>query len=527
VDDPEKYDVLVVGGGLMGAAVARNLRDRDPRTRILVIDGGPVIGSVPGQHLHDVAERELWERYNARVATGIQGFYAGRAPTGDLRSSLAEVDPGVYNVSSLGEEAAEMPAASVAWNCGGMGVHWTAATPTPWGEEIPVFVDADEWRADLERACELLRVDPAPYPLTEAGRAVTAAIAQEFAGVDAPGRSVQPMPMAVRRDPSGVLRRTGPNVIFPPIAEPGRDPRFTLATGTRAVRLLHEDAQVRGAVLQDVVTGATREVQARATVVCADTFRTPQLLFASGIRPPALGRYLNEHAFLSGQVLADPERLGFDVDALPLQRDDEPFIEHFWQPHGGAEQPFQFQIGARVFADEDRRPLAYAVGLVVYVPTEISAQNRLEFSEELTDAAGMPRITVHFSYSPRDLELIERARKLQRSVAERLGSFDPETESMLLPAGCSLHFTGTVRMGPHDDGTNVCDPKCRVMGFDNLFIAGNGVVPTALACNSTLIGMTTAVRAARALGQLLDGEPPGAGSAGPGPPAQASSPHER
>ncbi|GAB7007403.1 hypothetical protein JCM18899A_48780 [Nocardioides sp. AN3] len=52
-------------------------------------------------------------------------------------------------------------------------------------------------------------------------------------------------------------------------------------------------------------------------------------------------------------------------------------------------------------------------------------------------------------------------------------------------------------------GTSVCDPNGRVWRFQDLFVAGNGALPTALACNSTLTGMTTAVRAARAISQQI------------------------
>ncbi|MFC9612663.1 GMC oxidoreductase [Streptomyces sp. NPDC056938] len=57
---------------------------------------------------------------------------------------------------------------------------------------------------------------------------------------------------------------------------------------------------------------------------------------------------------------------------------------------------------------------------------------------------------------------------------------------------------GAVRMGADNDGTSVCDPDARVWDFTNLYLAGCGVVPTALVCNSTLTGVVTAVRAARA-----------------------------
>ena len=115
-----EWDLLIVGSGLMGAAVARRVRDEQPGARILMLDGGPQIGSIPGQHLHDVPERDIWARYNQRVSSGIQGFYTGTTPTGDVGGTLVDVEPGMYHLSSIGEEVRDMPAAAVAWNVGGV-----------------------------------------------------------------------------------------------------------------------------------------------------------------------------------------------------------------------------------------------------------------------------------------------------------------------------------------------------------------------------------------------------------------------
>ncbi|MFF5107436.1 GMC oxidoreductase [Streptomyces sp. NPDC000134] len=70
---------------------------------------------------------------------------------------------------------------------------------------------------------------------------------------------------------------------------------------------------------------------------------------------------------------------------------------------------------------------------------------------------------------------------------------------VLLPAGSSLHYQGTTRMGPADDGTSVCDRDSRVWNVHGLWVAGNNVIPTATACNPTLTSVAVAVRGARAL----------------------------
>lgn len=496
-------DVLIVGSGLMGAAVARQVRRAHPHARIVMVDGGSTIGSIPGQHLHDTPEPAIWKRYNTEVQSGIQALYVGAATSPDIGGTAVGAEPGMYNLSAFGEQADAMPASAFAWNLGGMGVHWTAATPWPAGDEVFDHGDPARWASDLDTARAALRVHPAPFPVSRPGAATLARLDALYAGSSTPGRHPQLMPMAVEPVAGGAMPRTGPNRIFPAIAT-GDDPHFELRAGTLAVELVHDGRTVAGARVRDLAGGTEHTVAARTTVVCADTMRSPQLLFASGIRQPALGRYLNEHAFLTGQVLVDLDRFGLTLADLPPRREGEWVADSLWIPHNGAANPFHGQIMNSVFVDDDGAPLAYALGVSLYVPNEIRAENRLVFSETETDAAGLPRISVEFAYSERDLALIDEAMASMRHVAEAFGPFEPESDSMLLAPGSSLHYTGTVRMGEADDGTSACDTEGRVWGFDNLYVAGNGVVPTALACNSTLTGMITAVRAARAVARRLE-----------------------
>lgn len=498
--DTPHTDVLVVGSGIMGAVVARLLRDSDPGLRITMVDGGEAIGTAPGVHLHDVDDPVLWSRYNEQVTSGIQGMYTGAEVVREVADGLAGLTPGMFHALAFGEDAEAMPAAALAWNAGGMGVHWTAATPWPAGDEVFDFGDPAGWAADLATAHRMLAVTPAPIGPTEVGELVLDVLRRRYDGTAPHDRRPQPMPMAVTATPSGPLPRTAPGTIFPPIAA-GGDPAFTLVTGTLATSLIVSDVgRVAGARTRRVADGAESELRADTVVVCADALRTPQLLFASGIRPDALGRYLNEHAFVTGRVLLDLDRYGIALDALPLVRVGEFCTDSLWLPRNGAAQPFHGQIMNRTYVDEDGRPLAHNVGLALYVPVESRPENRLVFSESATDLAGLPRIGVEFDYSAADRALLRHALDEVRAIAEEFGPFDPATESALLPPGSSLHVTGTVRSGTADDGTSVCDPDGRVWGFDNLYLAGNGVIPTAMAANVTLTGAVTAVRAARAVG---------------------------
>ena len=505
--DTTRTDVLIVGSGIMGSVVARLLRDTDPALRITMVDSGSAIGGAPGVHLHDVDDPVLWARYNEQAGSGIQGMYTGAEVVREVADSLTDLQPGMFHALAFGEDAEAMPATALAWNAGGMGVHWTAATPWPAGHEVFDFGDPARWAADLATAHRMLAVTPAAIGPTGTGEAVLGVLRRRFGGLGPADRQPQPMPMAVTATASGPMPRTAPGTIFPAIAT-GGDPAFTLVTGTLATSLIVSDGHVTGARLRRITDitdiaegarGAESQLLADVVVVCADALRTPQLLFASGIRPEALGRHLNEHAFITARVLLDLDRFGIGLDALPLPRAGEFSTDSLWLPQNGAAQPFHGQIMNRTYVDEDGRPLAHSVGLSLFAPVESRPENRLVFSQTATDLAGMPRIGVEFGYCDADRALIRRALDEVRSIAEEFGPFDPATEHALLPPGSSLHQTGTVRSGPADDGTSVCGPDGRVWGYDNLYLAGNGVIPTAMAANVTLTGVVTAVRAARAV----------------------------
>ncbi|MFF1568072.1 GMC oxidoreductase [Streptomyces sp. NPDC058293] len=459
-------DLLIVGSGIMGAGVARLVRDALPAARILMLDSGPVLGPIAGQHLHDMPDGELQLRHKERIASGVQGMYVGAEDVADDAGvGAADREPGMYRLAGLGEDADALPAAALAWNTGGMSVHWTAATPAAWGSEIPECIDPESWQHDTAAASRFLHVNADPRGDSPLRTALMGALNDVFGPHSEPGRQVQALPMAVNRDGEGALVRTGPNRIFPAIAT-GADPHFELRSGAQVMRLLHEEAggerpgerTVRGAVVRKITTGEEYTVTAMTTVVCADAFRTPQLLFASGIRPTALGRYLNEHIFQTGRVHVDPDAVGLQAQALAGDSDSEWRHTSYWLPHSDKAQSFNGQFSGTARLGADGEIAEFFAGIALYVPTEIQETNRIEFSDTELDALGMPKMRVVFDYIDDDRRLLAEAREAQARAGRHLGRFDPATDSETLPPGTSLHMTGTVRMGPADDGTSVCDP---------------------------------------------------------------------
>ena len=87
---------------------------------------------------------------------------------------------------------------------------------------------------------------------------------------------------------------SGSDVVF---GEATREnPRHTLYPEAHVRRVMLDGARVTGILLVDTQDDSEHEVLASEVVIAADALRTPQLLWASGVRPVALGRYLNDQS---------------------------------------------------------------------------------------------------------------------------------------------------------------------------------------------------------------------------------------
>jgi choline dehydrogenase-like flavoprotein len=388
-----------------------------------------------------------------------------------------------------------MPAAAMSTCVGGMGAHWTCATPRPFGSERVPFIPAHELDAALDVAERLLSTTSTAFVESPQGAAIRTRLSEALDGALPGGRKVGILPVAARTDDDGRVVWTGVDTILAPLL--ARE-RFELRAETLCRELLVEDDRIAGAVLEHRPTGERETVRARAVVVAADTLRTPQLLFASGIRPPALGRYLTEHPLTFAVVVVDPELVP-PRDPAGAHRLD-PVLSVTTVPFS-EQHPFHAQV---MYVERIPFPLP---GLAeVDAPAGFAtmgwgfrkwprAEDRVELSGERRDAFGMPAPTIHYELTDRELAEQDQALAHLERAGTALGSFPSGGEPRVMPKGSSLHYMGTFRMGEADNGTSVCDSFSRVWGYENLFVGGNGVIPTANACNPTLTSVALAVRA--------------------------------
>jgi pyranose oxidase len=510
------FDILIIGSGPIGSTYARLLSEAKPEAKILMIDLGPRLTEKTGQHFKNIpneTERELAQiksQGNHQTAYPLISVAerAISAQKGHLSLDML-ARPGTHlvtdNLKDLSEN--QLPAASLSSNVGGMGAHWTCACPRPGNQERIPFIPKNEMDILLDKAEELLFVSQNTFPETPEGLAILKVLGNVFNENASPDRHVQKMPLACKVEQDGTRYWTGTDLILGKLAEPNYDGNFEIRSETICRALKHENGKVSGAIIEHIPTKKQEEITAKIVIVAADAMRTPQLLWASNIRPKALGHYLNEHTFIFSFCelnvdLVDKSR----ANSYEKNKRTEPTIGVFWVPFDAPNHPFHGQVmhmDVSPIQIETHGNSKHIVGLGWGTLKELRFEDHIVFSETETDYLGMPKMNFKFSLTEKDKKTIRNAFKMQEKALSVFGKVIKEGVQTLMPAGTSLHYQGTIRMGTVNDGTSVCDEYSKVWDFENLFVGGNGVIPTATTSNPTLTSVALAVRACEKIIELL------------------------
>jgi pyranose oxidase len=517
--------IAIVGSGPIGSAYARLLLEGLRDARVIMFEAGPQLTDIPGESVRNIADPAA----KARAREMSQGPQAGQyrsslgLPEGVSVEGMFTAREGTHLIDFGGAgsgHAPSFPAGAASTNVGGMGAHWTCAIPRPAFSEKIAFIDDAEWDQLIATAERLLHAQSAAFADSAVGSAIRSLLEEEFGAELPEGYGPGTLPVAGDPQPDGTMRWAGADAVLGPLID-RQSPlaeRFELRDLTLVRRIEREGDTVTGVTVEDLRSGQSSFVAADAVVVAADAFRSPQLLWASGIRPQALGHYLTEHPVVISTVALDGDRMSrftsedeldaelarratntadpvAAVNRIPFSEPDHPFS---LQVMYSETTPFRMEPDAR-YADNRWGYVNMGYGMRKLPRYE----DAVTFDDEDLDYRGFPNMTITYALTDSENAEIAAGTEHLRRAGGALGTF--VAEPRLLPNGSSLHYQGTMRTGDTDDGTSVADPWSRVWGLENLYVGGNGLIPTPTTMNPTLMSVAIAARGARKLIDELSG----------------------
>jgi choline dehydrogenase-like flavoprotein len=464
MSETQHADVVVVGTGAGGSTIAGEAL-RAGRS-VILIEAGAATPGRPGYHMrNDEGEEDR------------------------LNDFAEQMGAELVNHSRVEEGIEAIPGARTAHVVGGRMRVWFNNCPTPDGPERNAAIPESEWPELLDRARGLLHVNQETGDGSLRQRRLLERMRALF--TDLPeGREVQPMPLAAVLDDDGGIRFAGADDLLLGDAEELPD-SVTWMTETVARRILHSDGRVEGIETYPVGGGEKTVVTGDTYVVAGGTLGTPQLLRGSAVETSeALGRYIMEHPLIASRVPFDPQLL----DGVP---DDDPSYTA-WIPYSSG-RPWHAQISRTPYLEDFLDYRARDTGdLLTFCGTEPRPENRLVYGEE-TDNFDLPRFQAEFTLSAEDREVVGDALRDHWMISSQFGEYHRGWAPQLFEWGASTHLMGSYRMGEADDGTSVVDSRSKVWGYDNLYLAGNGIFSDKNTCNPSLQTVSFALRASDAI----------------------------
>jgi len=520
------FDYIVIGAGSGGCAVAARLSE-DPQVRVCLIeDGGPdtsPLVNVPAGAAALVPSRLHNYAYETVPQPGLLGR-RGYQPRGRVLGGSSAINAMCY----IRGQAQDYD-------------QWAAhgAPGWSWAEILPDFIageanerGADDWHG-------------ADGPLNVADQRTTSAATHQFvqACVDH-GLYANPDFNGARQDGAGLYQVTQKNGRRHSAARayihPAMDrSNLTILTRTRALKILTQAQRATGVEIANT-RRQKRILHAEQGVICAGgVFGTPQILMLSGIGRaddlkalgiapvidlPGMGQNLHDHPdYTLNYESRSPDLYGIDgsgawqglssisrfqKEGLGLLASNYAEGGAFFSTTGSDRPDIQLHFVPGLLEDHARKfalGRGYTIHVCVLRPT---SRGSLKLAS--TDPRVAPLIDPNFLATDHDVQTLLQGFRQMREMMEGpamkairgkerhtagLTSDADLIQALRLRTDTVYHPVGTCRMGTDDKA--VVDPRLKLRGMDNVWIADASIMPYVVSGNTNAPTMVIGERAAR------------------------------
>ncbi|KAJ7219746.1 putative pyranose oxidase [Mycena rebaudengoi] len=457
-----------------------------------------------------------------------------------------------------------LPAEAVTRTVGGMSSHWTCATPEfkVDVERPKIFStsadDDAEWTALYNAAKMLIGTSETEFTKSIRHNVVLNALKNAYGSA----RTVKALPLACHRLAAGspYVQWHAADNIFGDMFDPKQREKknkanttrgkFYLLPNTRCTKLhLYTgtvdptNINIEMAEVQDLYNARLAGTDNAPTfIIAAGAIGTPQILANSGwggmrkaITNPAiprLGEGITEQPMAFCQIVLKRELVDAisnetgkedwwkeAVAAHKKDAKDDPLPIPFHDPEPqvtipvSKERPWHAQIHRDAFSYGEAGPkvdprlvvdLRFFGRQAGIENNKLITTNKLVFEDDDKDGFGMPQPTFEYRPTTKYAEEAHLMMDDMTDVANKLGGYLPDSYPQFMAPGLALHIGGTVRLGTTEDkGISVANYNSKVWNFKNLYVGGNGTIPTAFAANPTLTSIALAIRSAYTIKEYL------------------------
>ena len=517
-----KYDVVIVGGGSAGCALAARLSE-DPSRSVLLLEAGPDYPDF------ELLPDEIKYGYNNGASELDSPFNWSYQATGSARSSRPMDIARGKVIGGSGSVNGQvflrgLPEDYDSWAEQG-NTEWSYVNVLPFFRKLETDLDV---RDDFHGS-------DGPIPVRRVPRQEWLPVYEAFhqSTLDA-GFPYDPDMNNPETTGTGAVPMNNPGNIRMSAALSYLNParhrlNLTVRGGVAARRVVFEaggDGPPRAVGVEAESGGEAFTVEGEEIVLCAGGLASPQLLLLSGVGPaehlremgipvtldsPGVGRNLRDHPMalvelepregvaLSEDVPRIQTGLRYTAEGSALRNDMQITLTSYGGDGGG--DPI-----AGASRSRNGRTLHFTVILEL-------AESAGELTLASTDPADGPRINYRYLEDEFDVRRMREGIRLCASLLEH-DRFRPLVQGLAFPdeadlesdesldawlhenIGTTFHTCGSCRMGPDGDPMAVVDQHCRVRGVQGLRVVDLSVAPNVVRANTNATAIMIAERAA-------------------------------